>query len=1481
MPAADPLSLFLPPVAAWFRQTLGTPTPAQMQGWPAIASGRNTLILAPTGSGKTLAAFLACLDQLWRQTRAPWGVQVLYVSPLKALNNDIHKNLQVPLEGVSRQAEKMGWSLPAIRTAVRTGDTPTRDRIRFLRDPPQVLITTPESLHLLLTSQARDALRSVRWCIVDEIHALCPNKRGVFLALLLERLEELTPDSFVRIGLSATQQPLAEVARYLGGQRAVGDGTGWQPREVHIVDAGLGKPLDLQVHWPVESFPAVPERSVWPSVHRLLLDLIRSHRSTLVFANNRRTVERLTTHLNELADAGQAAPAEAPLARAHHGSIALEVRQQTEQALKEGRLKAVVATASLELGIDMGSVELVCQVESPGSVARGLQRVGRAGHVVGQCSKGRLIAKTLPDLVEQAVLAREMAAGRVEAIQVPRNCLDILAQQLVALVATDPWKPADLYALVRRAYPFCDLSPELFERVLEMITGRYPDQAFRDLRPRVSWDRVHDVLRPLPGSRHLAVVNGGAIPDSGQYPVYVAGERTRIGELDEEFIFERRLGDVFVLGTTAWRIEEIEADRVLVSRVEGMPALTPFWRGEGSGRSRELGLAVGRFLRELLQRLPQDDLPRWLERECFVTPSAARCLLDYIRRQVEEAGCVPCDRTIVVEAFRDPLGDWYVAVLSPFGSRFHLTLRLAVEARLRQRLGYPPQCLHHDDGLLLRVADMEEPPLDLLEDLSPEDLESTILGELDNSPLFALRFRQNAARALLLPRLRPDQRAPLWLQRLKGRTLLQIARKHPSFPILLETYRECLHDHFDLEGVRQVLADIAAGKIEVVQRRADAPSPFAASLLFDFTAAFLYESDRVDPDGEQASRCEPAVLEQLLHPGRMEHLLDPRAVAQVERRLRGLGRLPRNTEEAAEWLRRLGDVAPQELPEPVPRFLAELEAQGLACRIHLAGAVPAERWILCEEAALYASAFGLPVEASQSGPAAGGSLDPHQAAAAILRRFLDTHALVSLEDLAARYPVDRSWAAELLQRWVQEGSAVSVTTAEAPSCQFAAPANLEQVQHTSLALHRREVLSCTPSQFAAFLLRWQHVHPESRLAGKSGLDTVLEQLEGLALPTSLWEQTVLPSRLQEYHKHWLDELIRSGDWIWIFRREEDGPGRVSFWQREQVGQLDAPQAEPSWSAPSDTEAVYERLRRQGAQFVIDLSQGLRLMPTQVRRALWNLVCASWASNDSFDVLRRGEAAFVSPHETASHPRSFRRRPAGSSQEGRWSLIPYGMPSPEEKAVRQAQRLLRRYGVVTRELAEREQSLVSWRILYEILSRMEWAGQVRRGYFVEGLSGAQFALPEAARELSQLRGALRASAPVVLVHSLDPANVLGICESLPALVPRRLSNWLVVRDGRAVLGVEGHGKRLYAPPDASTSELIEAARCLAKSLWTYNGFSPRGKIRVQFWNARPVLDSPGRQILEAAGFVHDDQALVLYRGFGAPPSATGDAAPEMP
>jgi ATP-dependent Lhr-like helicase len=1455
----DPLDLFLPPVRDWFRQTFGTPTVAQQRTWPAIAAGQHTLLLAPTGSGKTLAAFLACLDHLWRHDPLPRGVRVLYVSPLKALNNDIYRNLQVPLQGITALAKQMSQPLPDLTLAVRTGDTPASERQRLLRHPPHLLITTPESLHLLLTSRARETLHGVTHCIIDEIHALCPNKRGVFLSLLLERLVALTPHGFLRIGLSATQRPLDTVARFLGGQELTPEGV--RPRPVTIIDAGQRKDLDLLVVNPVEQFGPLPERTVWPSIYRRLDEEIRQHRSTIVFANGRRVVERITAQLN----------GDEEIARAHHGSVSLEARQQTEQALKEGRLPAVVATASLELGIDMGFVDLVCQVESPGNVARGLQRVGRAGHLVGHQSKGRLIPKACGDLLEQAVLAAEMIAGHVEELRVPGNCLDILAQQVVAMVAMDSWEVPKLLDLVRRAYPYRDLAPRALETVLEMITGRYrfqegdgarPGQTLSALQPRISWDRTHNRLHALPGSQSLALIGGGTIPDTGQYAVYAPGD-VRVGELDEEFIYESRIGDVFLLGTNAWRLDNIETDRVRVVSAEGAPAQVPFWRGEQAGRSYELGMAVGRLLRQLHEKLHAPSCGEWLQHEFHLDAAAARNLRQYVLRQLDRTGCLPEDTRLCIEASRDPLGDWQIILLSPYGTRLHLGLRLAIEARLRQRLGYRPQCLHHDDGLVIRLTDSDEPVLDLFDGLTPENVQELLLGELADSALFALRFRQNASRALLLPRPTAGKRAPLWLQRMRGRDLLQVARSHPDFPIVVETFRECLHDHLDLPRLVQLLSDLRDGRVRVATKRLETPSPFASELLFAFTASRMYQYDDVESGPGKMPQIDGQLLDQLLNP--KQPLLDERAVAQVERRLRGVGQPPRNPAEMAEWLRRLGDLSPDELEGPMAEFLTQLEGEGRAARLQLTGVRQSERWVLDEMLPEYQQAFG---QAEATGEAR------QRAAEAILIRFLETHALVGLRDVLERYPFDEEWARRKLEEWARGGRIVRLGREEQPqTLQWSAPANLDQIQRSTLAVRRNEVVSCPPAQFADFLTRWQGLHPDAQRGTAEGLAEVLVMLQGVALPAPLWEQTVLPGRVRGFQPRWLDEAVASGQWAFVGRQENNATPRLAFWNREQLLHWPPPEAAAALQLDQAGEQVLQLLQQQGALFVSDLAGRTGLTPGVVRSRLWSLLRQGVATNDRFDVIRRGEEALPgeSPHGARAVSAVLKRARRASllHPEGRWSLIPWGRPDAAAHSIFAAELLLQRYGIVARELALLDAAMPPWRVLYEVLSRMEMAGEVRRGYFVEGLHGAQFALPEAVQQLQDAATPSSAAAPVILLHSLDPANLYGTAAPLdiPLLeggtqpLGRREGNWLMLRAGKPVLIVEQQGKRLTALASASREDLAAAIARLPDVLDRNAGV--RHKLTVAEWNGRPVTSSEGKELLEGVGFVRDYREMTLY------------------
>ena len=998
------LDQFSPSVRAWFEAAFAAPTPAQEQAWPAIASGEHVLISAPTGSGKTLAAFLWGLDRL-ASDPLPEGdkrTRLVYVSPLKALSYDVERNLRAPLRGIDA----------SIDVAIRTGDTPQRDRQAMRRHPPDVLITTPESLYLMLTSQAREILTGAEWVIVDEIHAVAATKRGAHLALTLERLEALAERPVQRIGLSATQKPLEEIGRFLVGPR----------RQCRVVDAGIRKPLDLKIHVPVESMVEpeqgtdAPEvdplqggeatrRSIWPAIYPELLKLVRAHHSTLIFVNARRGAERLALRLNELA--------EEDIARAHHGSLAREERTLVEEELKSGRLPCLVATSSLELGIDMGAVDLVLQVESPKSVARGLQRIGRAGHGVGETSKGRIFPKFRADLLEATVVARRMREGAIESTVVPRNPLDVLAQQIVAMAAVEDLAVDDLYALVTRTHSFADLPRTLLENVLDMLDGRYPSSEFAELRPRIVWDRLKGTIRARQGARALAVTNAGTIPDRGLFLVTLPDGR-RVGELDEEMVYEARPGQTFLLGASTWRIEEIGRDRVVVTPAPGVPGAVPFWRGDGVGRPRELGEAIGAF-----SRWAVDQPAEVLERDYDLDELAAKNLLELLREQQAATRVVPSDRTVVIERFRDEIGDWRVCVLSPFGGRVHAAWGLALSARIRDELGLESDAIWSDDGIIVHLPDADEPPGAELMLIDPDELEELVVRELSSSALFGARFRENAARALLIPRAYPGKRTPLWQQRLKSQTLLEVAKRYGDFPVILETYRECLRDVLDLSGLEEVLGRLHRRELSLVEVETATASPFASSLLFDYVATYMYEGDTPNAERRAAAlSLDRELLRELLGQDELRELIDADALAAVEDDLQHRSERTRAATRDAlhDVLRRLGDLDRDEI---AARVLAGVDAAGMldalererrAIRLRLAGE---ERWVAAEDAGLYRDALG----AMPPGGLPEAFLeDVPDALRKLTARYARTHGPFTTGELRARYSVDPEPALRELER---------------------------------------------------------------------------------------------------------------------------------------------------------------------------------------------------------------------------------------------------------------------------------------------------------------------------------------------------------------------------------------------------------------------------------------------------------------------------------
>ena len=1529
-PAAEPLAAFSPAVRDWFLGSFAQPTAAQVGGWAAIAAGRHTLIHAPTGSGKTLAAFLWCLDRLVRQpspapTRErPGLVRILYVSPLKALSYDIERNLRAPLAGIALAASRRGDPAPLISVGLRTGDTSAEERRAIARRPPDILITTPESLYLLLTSAAREALTGVEHVIIDEVHAIAGSKRGAHLALSLERLERLTVRPPQRIGLSATQRPLDTIARFLGG---VGPG-----REVSVVDAGSRKPLELSVVVPVEDMSRLGEQipleerpagpvtgsdprfSIWPSIHPRILELIRAHRSTIVFCNSRRLAERLAQRLNELA--GE------ELVRAHHGSIAREQRLAIEDDLKSGRLPAIVATSSLELGIDMGAVDLVIQVESPTSVARGLQRIGRAGHQVDAPSRGVIFPKYRGDLLEAAVVAERMHAGAIEETLVPRNPLDVLAQQIVAMTVMDRWTVGQLAETVGRASPYETLSREALEGVLAMLAGAYPSAEFAELRARIVWDRVTGVVEGRRDARVVAVTSGGTIPDRGLFGVFIAGDPgtpgRRVGELDEEMVYELRAGmhgDVVVLGASSWRVIEISHDRVVVEPAPGVPGKLPFWHGDAVGRPIELGQALGGLVRELEGDLGRGAAGRTaalvrLAARNDLDPLAAENLIAYLEDELAVTGALPTDQRIVVERFRDELGDWRLCLLTPFGGRVHAPWSLALEARLGERLGTAVQTIWSDDGIAIRLPEGELGGTDGLlaggaldqgiEDLlfpDPAEIEDLVVGQLANSAMFAAHFRENAARALLLPRRRPGTRTPLWQQRQRSADLLAVASRYGSFPILVETYRECLSDVFDLPALKGILAAVAGRDLAVHRVETARASPFASSLLFDYVAAYMYEGDTPLAERRaQALTLDRDLLRELLGQEELRELLDGGALADLELQAQALSdeRAATTADQLHDLLRRIGDLTELEVgarivggTEAAGPWLAELVASRRSVAVRISGEPSGSRWIAIEDVARYRDALG--VQPPSGVPQA--FLEPTVAALdGLLGRWARTHGPFLSVEPAARWGLPVGLIEDALLRLMAAGTLLRGEFrpggAEREWCD---PEVLRQLRRRSLARLRREVEPVEPAALGRFLPDWQGVAAIPGLGDEPGagpapprgsaalerLAEVIDQLAGLPIPASVLERDVLPARVPGYQPRLLDELGALGEVIWVGRGSlgrDDGrialvrPGREAL--REALIQPAGGANDEIRPAGPRHLAIREFLARRGASFYRPIHAAAGGGPDRVvLDALWDLVWAGEVTNDTFAPLRA-----LRWNRPGREPR---RRPGRLTSlgppeaAGRWSLVePVGEMTPTERLHAVALALLDRHGVLTRETVASEGIAGGFSGVYPVLRALEEAGRIRRGYFVAGLGAAQFALAGALERLRSIRATGDGPAPgrVHLLAAADPANAYGAALAWPRRsdddrrpFQRAAGAYVALVDGRAAFYLERGGRSLQSFPAADEGSVGLAA---LRALGVLVADRRVRELVITKVDGRSIVDSPWRPVLLEAGFQAGYRGLVL-------------------
>ena len=1617
--ATDPFACFHPVTAAWFRAVFDAPTAPQRMGWPVIARGESALILAPTGTGKTLAAFLWCLDRLMlgdreqgsgvrdqgseiRDQRAAdaKGCRIVYISPLKALAVDVERNLRSPLAGMANMARRMGVEFREPTISVRTGDTPQRERARFARNPSDILITTPESLYLLLTSQASEALRTVDTVIIDEIHALVPTKRGAHLALSLERLEALTKRRLQRIGLSATQRPLEEVARFLGGVEEQGLGTeglgtedpvpaeadfesdldGFKVRElsplivhtdesltasplvpgplvpgpsdlgtpasrlryrpVTIVNAGAPKRLKLRIEVPVEdmtrlgeqeylpSGPAsqAPKRvSIWNAIHPRLLEIIRERNSTILFVNSRQVAERLAGALNELAGED--------IARAHHGSLAAPQRSIIEEQLKAGKIRALCATSTLELGIDMGAVDLVIQIEAPPSVASGMQRIGRAGHHVDAVSEGILFPKYRADLVACAAVTRAMHEGHIESTRYPRNPLDVLAQQLVAIVAHPPSAPAPsrkpkivkatrraknltaelkfeewdgarkeaetpkpevsvdaLFEMVRHAAPFGALTRAAFEGVLDLLSGRYPSDEFAELRPRLTWDRIRNVVTARDGAARLAILNAGTIPDRGLYGVFLAhseGKSVRVGELDEEMVFESHPGETFILGASTWRIVEITHDRVLVTPAPGEPGKMPFWKGDGPGRPLEFGRRIGALVREL-RALPKPAALTRLVAEHDLDPGAAENLMQFLADQEAATGSVPDDRTVVIERCRDELGDWRVCVLTPFGSRIHIPWAMAVSARIRAAGGPEVETLWGDDGFVLRFPDTDAPPDPDWFLVEPGEAMALVLRQLGTTALFAGRFREAAGRALLLPRRRADARSPLWQLRKRSYDLLSVASRYPSFPLLLEAYRECLRDVFDMQALIETLRAIEQRQLRVHVVETRKPSPFAASLLFSYVANFLYDGDAPLAERRaQALTIDQDQLRELLGEADLRELLDADAIAEVEEIAQCLPEnyRARSADGIHDLCLRLGDLSRDELARRVvsPDLLTHVDRLVRSRRLLELRIAGERRLIAAEDAARYRDALGVPLPPGLATALLETVAHP---VLELVRRYGRTHGPFTTREAADRFALDAEAVEAALRQLAHEGRVLEGGFRPGGLHREWCDAEmLRLIRRKSLAKLRREVEPVEQHTLARFLTHWQGLLSprRSRHGHLDALLDAIESLQGAPLPASLLESAILPARIAEYASAGLDTLIAAGEVTWAgVEPIGERDGRIALFLADKFPLLmqQRPQTEP---LTEREEKLLSVLESTGASFFDALHAAVGGgYPGETIDALWNLVWRGLITNDSLHALR----AYIAKPDSARAPRRLQtgavfrsRKTTPPTAQGRWSLLPVRAqkgsenagPSATEASHALALQLLNRYGVLMRESVAAENVPGGFSAVYDVLKALEESGRIRRGYFVAGLGATQFALPAAVDLLRQLRTAPPEEKPeFVQLAAADPANPYGSVlrwpelpvadedsESAPRLLTRSAYAEVILRNGQLVAWLRRGNPNvlIFLPPEEP--ERSQAASGLAHFLCARGQERMRGGshqgVLITTINGQPVAAHPMARFLMDAGF----------------------------
>lgn len=1505
---SGPLARFSAPTREWFTESFPAPTQAQSGAWQSIADGNNTLVVAPTGSGKTLAAFLWAIDSLVGAEPARKGTQVLYVSPLKALAVDVERNLRAPLAGIARTAARMGLPEPSITIGVRSGDTPAQRRRALITSPPDILITTPESLFLMLTSAARETLDAVQTVIVDEVHAVAGTKRGAHLALSLERLDERLAQPAQRIGLSATVKPAAEVARFLSGRAPA-----------TVVAPASPKTFDLSVVVPVSDMSApdtYPDaeasnagtNTIWPHVEQRIVDLIEAHRSSIVFANSRRLAERLTARFNEIhaerlgvdltptpnpgvpggppahiMGSGQTYGAAPLLARAHHGSVSKEQRANIEDDLKTGRLKCVVATSSLELGIDMGAVDLVVQVEAPPSVASGLQRIGRAGHQVGEVSRGVLFPKHRTDLLGCAVTVRRMLDGDIETLQVPANPLDILAQHTVAACALDPVDVETWFDVVRRSAPFASLPRSAFDAVLDLLSGKYPSTDFAELRPRVVYDRDEGTLTGRPGAQRLAVTSGGAIPDRGLFTVYMyagaEGEKpSRVGELDEEMVYESRPGDVISLGATSWRITEITHERVVVVPAFGQPGRLPFWRGDSVGRPAELGIALGHLTGELAAARDAE-----FDKRCAAMgfdDFAMGNLRTLLTDQLQSTGAVPTDTTLIVERFRDELGDWRIVLHSPYGLRVNGPLALAVSDRLQQRYGVSESPTATDDGIVVRLPDTDDnPPGASLFVFDATEIEAIVTREVGGSALFAARFRECAARALLLPRRTPGRRSPLWQQRQRSAQLLDVARKHSDFPMVLEALRECLQDVYDIGTLVRLMSGIEQRRIRIVEVQTDTPSPFAAAQLFSYIGGFMYDEDRPLAERRAAAlSLDTGLLAELMGRVELRELLDPTVIEATEHQLQHLAedRKARDAEGLADLFRLLGPLTTGEIAArctgPGTDWLHELVGARRVVETHYGQRT---WWAAVEDVARLRDALGVPVPPGVPAAFTDAAADP---LGELLGRYARTHGPFTTGQAAERFGIGVRVAADALSVMASRGQLVrgeftsQFNSAATDSEQWCDAEVLRILRRRSLAALRAQVEPVSTSAFARFLPDWQYL--DSSLRGVDGVATVIDQLAGVPIPASAWEPLILARRVRDYSPQMLDELLASGEAVW------SGHGSISA----QDGWI---ALHPSGVAPATLAATDPVVLDEAHRTILDgLAAGggyffRQFGDAATRAALWDLVWAGLVTGDTFAPVRALLGTSTKSRTAHRNRRAPRLRaytpipataPVDPAVAGRWSMLPERLADGTERSHMQAELLLGRYGVVTKGSVVAEGVAGGFAWLYKVLSTFEDNGRCRRGYFVESLGGAQFASPATVDRLREYLDTVddaRKPYRATVLAATDPANPYGAALVWPRAVSdsghrpgRKAGALTVLVDGELALYIERGGKSLLSFVTDPT--VLHAAALGTMGLVRDGGLDGLVIERVDGRSVFDIGESPVIAALIEAGFARTPRGLRIRR-----------------